>query len=125
MRLLLDTRVFIWAVADSKNLKPAARDLMAAADEVHVSAVSIREIAIKARLGKIQGDPAAFADAIEESGFLELAVRAHHGAAVANLPFYHTDPFDRLLVAQAMAEPLHFLTADAALTQYSSLVQIV
>ena len=125
MRLLLDTRVFIWAVADSKNLKPAARDLMAAADEVHVSAVSIREIAIKARLGKIQGDPAAFADAIEESGFLELAVRPHHGAAVANLPFYHTDPFDRLLVAQAMAEPLHFLTADAALTQYSSLVQIV
>ena len=98
-----------------------ARNLIAAADEAHISAASIWEIAIKARLSKIQGEPAAFADAIAGSGFLELPVRAHDGVAVANLPLYHTDPFDRLLVAQAIAEPLRFLTADAALTRYTSI----
>ena len=97
-------------ICGQQELEPVARNLIAAADEVHISAASIWEIAIKARLSKIQGEPAAFADAIAGSGFLGLPVPAHHGAAVANLPLYHTDPFDRLLVAPAIAEPLRFLT---------------
>ena len=125
MRLLLDTHVFLWAVAGSPLLKPAARRNIQAADEVYVSAASIWEVAIKARLGKIDVDPAELAAAIDTSGFVELPVRAAHAAAVAGLAFHHHDPFDRLLIAQAMVEPLRLLTADAALAPYSDLVTLI
>ena len=125
MRLLLDTHVFLWAVAGSPLLKPAARRIIQSADEVHVSAASIWEVAIKARLGKIKADSAELAAAIDASGFIELPVRAAHAAAVAGLELHHHDPFDRLLIAQAMVEPLRFLTADAALAPYSDLVTLV
>lgn len=124
MRLLLDTHIFLWAVAGDASLKAATRRLIESADEVHVSAVSIWEVAIKARLGKIDADANALADAIDASGFLELPVRASHAAAVAGLPMHHADPFDRLLVAQALSEPLRLLTADAALAAYSDLVML-
>ena len=122
MRILLDTHVFLWAVAGSRLLKPNARKLMQAADEVLVSSASIWEIAVKVRIGKLDADPDALVAAIVESGFTELPVRCAHAARVASLPLHHTDPFDRLLVAQAMSEPLHFLTADGVLAKYSELV---
>jgi len=122
MRLLLDTHVFLWVVGDSRRLKPKARRLIEAAERVHVSAASVWEIAIKMRLGKIRVDLEALVAAIETSGFVELPVRAAHAAGVAHLPLHHTDPFDRLLIAQALHEPLRLLTADAALAQYSDLV---
>lgn len=125
MRLLLDTHIFLWAVAGSRLLKPAARRLIESADEVHVSAASIWEIAIKARLGKINADLDELAAAIDTSGFMPLAVSPTHAAGVARLPLHHNDPFDRLLIAQALAEPLKFLTADAALARYSELVMLV
>lgn len=125
MRLLLDTQIFLWAVAGSRLLKPAARRLIESADEVHVSAASIWEIAIKARLGKIEADPQELAAAIDASGFVQLPVSVMHAAGVAGLPLHHNDPFDRLLIAQALAEPLRFLTADAALAPYSELVMLV
>jgi PIN domain nuclease of toxin-antitoxin system len=125
VRLLLDTHVFLWTVTDSPRLSADARKSITAADEVYVSAASIWEAAIKAGLGKIQGDITQLANAIVESGFVELPVTAVHAAAVAGLPPYHRDPFDRLLVAQAMAEPLVLLTSDAVLLQYSDLVRAV
>jgi len=125
MRLLLDTHVFLWAVAGSPSLKPPVRRLIESADAVFVSAASIWEVAIKARLGKIDADPRELAAAIEASGFAELPVRAEHAAGVGDLPLHHNDPFDRLLVAQALAEPLKLLTADAALQPYSDLVMVV
>jgi PIN domain nuclease of toxin-antitoxin system len=125
MRLLLDTHIFIWAVADSRRLTAAARQQMLAANEVYVSAASIWEIAIKARLGKITGDPERLAMAIEDSGFIELPVTARHSARVAQLPLHHHDPFDRLLVAQSLSEPLLLLTADEALASYGELVKVV
>lgn len=125
MRLLLDTHVYLWAVAGSAMLKPGTRRLIEAADRVYVSAASIWEIAIKAKLGKIDADPQALVAAIDASGFVELPVRAEHAAAVARLAPHHGDPFDRLLVAQATVEPLRLLTADAALEAYSDLVQRV
>lgn len=125
MRLLLDTHLFIWAVMDSAKLKPEVRQIILAASEVYVSSASIWEIAIKARLGKIEGDARMLAQAIEESGFLELPISARHAAEVAYLPAYHNDPFDRLIVAQAMTEPLLLLTADAVLSRYSDLVRVV
>jgi PIN domain nuclease of toxin-antitoxin system len=122
MRLLLDTHVFLWVVAGSPRLKPAARRLIESADETWVSAASLWEIAIKVRLGKLRADPLELAGAIEASGFTELPVRAMHAAAVATLAPHHNDPFDRLLIAQAIAEPLRLLTANAALSAYTDLV---
>jgi PIN domain nuclease of toxin-antitoxin system len=125
MRLLLDTHIFLWAVAGSALLKPATRRLIEDADETYVSAASVWEIAIKARLGKIRADPHALAKAIDASGFLELPVSAAHAAGVAQLEVHHNDPFDRLLIAQALAEPLKLVTGDPVLARYSDLVLLV
>jgi len=95
------------------------------ADEVVVSAASIWEIAIKTRLGKLEGDPAEFVAAIGASGFQELKISIKHAAKVHELPLYHRDPFDRLLIAQALVEPMRLLTADSVLAQYSELVMTV
>lgn len=125
MRLLLDTQVFIWATIDSPRLKPQARGLIREAEATFVSAASIWEIAIKARLGKLGADPRDMVAAIEGSGFVELPVSAGHSAGVHDLPVYHNDPFDHLLLAQALAEPLRLLTADPLLARYSELVVLV
>jgi PIN domain nuclease of toxin-antitoxin system len=77
------------------------------------------------RLGKIEADTDELVAAIGQSRFLELPVRAVHAAAAARLPLNHSDPFDRLLVAQAVIEPLRLLTADAVLARYSDLVVLV
>ena len=124
MRLLLDTHIFLWAVAGSPRLTPPMRRVIEAADEVYVSAASVWEVAIKAALGRIEADPSELAAAIAPSGFIELAVSAQHAAGVGSLPPHHNDPFDRLLVAQALAEPLRLLTADAMLAKYSELVML-
>lgn len=125
MRLLLDTHIFLRAVAGSALLKPPVRRVIESANLVYVSAASIWEVAIKARLGKIEADPDELAAAIDASGFVELPVRASHAAGVARLALHHSDPFDRLLLAQAIAEPLRLLTADAVLAQYSDVVMLV
>lgn len=122
MRLLLDTHIFLWAIVESPLLKPAMRRVIESSDQVYVSAASIWEIAIKARLSKITADLDEVVTAIEESGFLELPVRAAHAAEVAKLPLYHNDPFDRILVAQAITEPLKLLTSDGVLARYSDVV---
>jgi PIN domain nuclease of toxin-antitoxin system len=124
MRLLLDTHIFIWAVIGSTSLSAQARRTIEDAEAVFVSAATIWEIAIKARLGKIKADPNALVAAIDQSGFLDLPVSVLHAAGVAQLPALHSDPFDRLLIAQAMLEPLRFLTADASLRPYTELVTL-
>lgn len=125
MRVLLDTHVFLWSVGVSSRLTPAARAAVEGADEVYVSAVSIWEAAIKTGTGKLQVDMSRLNAAVDASGFLELYVTAEHAAFVAELPHHHRDPFDRLLIAQAMTEPLVLLTADSALLPYSELVRLV
>ena len=125
MRLLLDTHVFIWSVTGDRRLTAARRAYVSAAEVVFVSAASIWEIAIKSRLGKIQGDPDELTAAIDLSGFQELPVAARHAAAVAKLPFHHSDPFDRLLLAQAFSEPLRLLSADRVLAEYGGAVEVI
>lgn len=125
MRLLLDTHVFLWTVTGDARLKPASRKLISNADAAYVSAASIWEIAIKSRLGKIEADAEALVAAIDNSGLIELPVSAAHAAAVARLPLHHTDPFDRLLLAQAFTVPLRFLTVDRALSAYGQGVEIL
>jgi PIN domain nuclease of toxin-antitoxin system len=122
LRLLLDTHIFLWLAADDKRLTDQARGTIMGAGAIFISSATIWEIAVKFRIGKLRVDPE---DAIREmaiNGFRELAVRNDHAAGVAKLPLIHNDPFDRLLIAQAMLEPLHLLTADAQLAAYSDLV---
>jgi PIN domain nuclease of toxin-antitoxin system len=125
MRLLLDTHIFLWAVSDDKRLPKATRSIIRSAQVVHVSAASIWEISIKAALGKIDADPTELIAAIDDTGFMSLPVRVEHAAQVKSLALHHADPFDRMLVAQAMQEPLHLLTADRYLVAYSPLVILV
>ncbi len=125
MRLLLDTQIFLWCVNDDRRLTQAARALLSGATEIYVSSASIWEAAIKAKLGKLDVDVDALVSSIADSGFMDLPVTAKHAAAVGKLPDVHADPFDRLLIAQALSEPLRFLTADKLLCRYSDLVELV
>ena len=125
MRLLLDTHVFLWCVRDDRQLGKSARATIAGATAVYVSSASIWEATIKKAIGKLEVDLDALVRAIAGSGFVELPITARHAAAVARLPDVHRDPFDRLLVAQAMSEPLRFLTADSMLKGYSDLVDVI
>ena len=125
MRILIDTQIFIWAVTDNDHLNTLARRIMLDAEEVFVSAASIWEISIKTKLGKLEGDPKEFLDSIDQSGFHELAISGRHTAKVYELPLHHRDPFDRLLIAQAIFEPLRFLTADKSLSRYTELVMTI
>lgn len=125
MRLLLDTQIFLWWLADSRKLGKAARDRIEQADEVYVSAASIVECEQKISAGLLEADAEELVLGIRASGFTELPVRARPAAAAASLKRVDgADFFDRLLIAQAMAEPLRFLTANSALTQYSELVEL-
>ena len=126
MRLLLDTQIFLWWLADSRKLGKAARERIEGADEVFVSAASIVECEQKIVAGLLDADADELVRGIGASGFTELPVHAQPAAAAASLkPVAGADFFDRLLVAQAMSEPLRFLTANGALKQYSELVELV
>jgi PIN domain nuclease of toxin-antitoxin system len=125
VRLLLDTQVYLWYLADSRKLSAKARSEITSAEVVFVSAASIWEATVKVAIGKLDVAPDDLVAGIGASGFAELPVSARHAARVATLPHHHRDPFDRLLVAQALNEPLHLLTADALLRRYSELVVTV
>lgn len=125
MTRLLDTQVYLWYLADSLELSEEARQMIASAEEVFVSAASIWEAVIKVGLKKLKADPHQLVKGIHGSGFRELPVTAAHAAAIANLKPLHRDPFDRLLIAQAICEPLRLLTADRQLSPYSDLVDLV
>jgi PIN domain nuclease of toxin-antitoxin system len=122
MRPLLDSRIYLWSVMGDRKLKKAARKLILDADDVFVSSASIWEASIKAGLGKLDADVDLLVSEIEASGFSELPVRAVHAAMVRDLPDIHPDPFDRLLVAQALSEPLRLVTSDGHLSKYTDLV---
>jgi PIN domain nuclease of toxin-antitoxin system len=122
VRLLLDTQIYLWFLADSRKLSQKAKTEIGAADAVFVSAASIWEAAIKSAIGKLTVATADLVAGIAGSGFTELPVSAMHAARVAALPPHHRDPFDRLLVAQSLFEPLRLLTADPVLLGYSDLV---
>ncbi len=128
MNLLLDTHVALWAIADSARLSAAARELIEARHAtIWVSAVSLWEVSIKHALGRgdmpISGEQALAH--FRAAGYRVLAVEAEHAVAVEALPPHHQDPFDRLLVAQALTEPMRLLTHDATVARYSdSIVRV-
>lgn len=125
MHILLDTHLFIWWLKDDHQLSKQARLAITNADTVYVSSVSIWEAAIKIQLGKLNANIQELAGAIESEGFIELPLKATQAAIATELPAIHRDPFDRMLVAQAISEPLRLLTSDEILKHYSELIYIV
>ena len=125
MRLLIDTQIYLWVLEDSSRLSRRAVRVMKEADGVYVSSATIWEASIKIRKGSLKIDPSILVAYISESGMHELPVLASHAVLVATMPTYHKDPFDRLIVAQAMQETMRLLTSDTLLQRYSPLVELV
>jgi PIN domain nuclease of toxin-antitoxin system len=123
MRVLLDTHLLLWALVQPSKLSKAVRKQIEAA-EVFASAASIWEICIKSALGNLKADPNEVLEAIEPAGFGILPISGLHAVKVAALPPIHRDPFDRMLVAQALVEPMTLLTNDRALAGYGPFVSV-
>jgi len=115
--LLLDTHVFLWWRLDSRRLTRPVRNAIATADVVWVSAASAWEVAIKQHLGKIQLED-SFASMVEGSDFHPLPITLAHADRTADLPPHHMDPFDRMLIAQAITEGATFVTHDRGCEPY-------
>ena len=112
MRLLLDTHVLLWWFDDDPRLGRAVDLIIDPTNDVIVSIVSLWEIAVKLRIGKLRGDLPAIARAIDAQGYDRLDITVAHLEALAALPDHHRDPFDHLLIAQAQVEDLTFVTSD-------------
>ncbi|WP_124948675.1 type II toxin-antitoxin system VapC family toxin [Sulfuriferula thiophila] len=125
MRILLDTHVYLWWLQDSPKLSLQAREIIISATEVYVSSASIWEAAIKSGIGKLDVNVDTLVEEIEKNGFQVLDITPKHAARIMRLPDIHRDPFDRMLLAQALSEPLKFLTADSLLAGYSDLVDVI
>jgi PIN domain nuclease of toxin-antitoxin system len=131
MRLLLDTHIALWAVADDQRLPPRARDLISdQANDVFVSAAVVWEIAIKHALarGGANDMPLSGAEALryfQDAGYELVGISPADAAAVETLPMLHADPFDRLLIAQAITIPFRLLTDDARVATYSPSIILV
>lgn len=127
-RFLVDTQLLLWNVYGSKKL-PArvARLFRDGRHQFFYSAASLWEIAIKAARGRedFVADTAAIRDALEANGFRELPIAGEHAVALAALPAIHGDPFDRMLVAQAIVEPMALITSDARLAAYPGTIEVV
>lgn len=119
MRLLLDTNALLWWLDDSPRLGRTAHAAISdPANEVFVSLVSLWEVAIKIRVGKVEADLAAVDGRIDAEGFVRLPLASAHLHALILLPMHHRDPFDHLLIAQAQVEGLTFVTSDRLAASY-------
>jgi PIN domain nuclease of toxin-antitoxin system len=122
VRLLLDTHVAIWTLTEPRRIPPNISDLLAdPAHAVAVSAVAVLEIAIKHQLRRRDSPPFSGHEVIghfENAGFELLNVTPAHAACVERLPLIHSDPFDRLMLAQAVMENMQFVTYDRLLARY-------
>lgn len=118
MRLLLDTQVVLWQLSGERSLSEVAQEAIARADDLLFSVASFAEIGIKAAIGKLKV-PETLAEGVADAGVRTLALSAEHGLTVAKLPMHHRDPFDRLLIAQAMIEGLTIVTSDRRFAQYA------
>ncbi len=125
MRLLLDTHILLWAMSDNVKLSKAARRQIANADTIFASAASLWEISVKVALAKLHLDIDELVTLLGEAGLEPLPISFRHARLICELPRHHRDPFDHMLIAQAISEPLHLLTHDATLARYSELVVVV
>lgn len=128
MKLLLDTKLLLWAAGDPHRLSKPARNLIDNPEnELLFSAASIWEVVIKRGLGRndFQVDPRLLRRGLLDNGYSELPILSHHVVAIDSLPGIHKDPFDRVLVAQASVEGITLLTTDSLLAQYPGPIRAV
>ena len=128
MRLLLDTHILLWGAIEPERLSRVASALIESPDnEIVFSALSIWEIAIKTGLGRADFRIAAgmLRRSLFDNGYVELAVTGAHAATLAGLPPIYKDPFDRMLVAQAIVEGFTLLTSDPTLAKYPGSIRLV
>ena len=125
MRILLDTQLYLWYLGNTPEMTKPRRTRIEQADEIYISAASIWEAIIKIGLRRLEAAPLDLVAGIQGSGFRELPVTAQHTLALHTLPNHHRDPFDRLLIAQALSEPLCLYTSDRLLPPYSSTIQLI
>jgi len=119
VRLLLDTHVLLWWLADDRKLAKPAREIIANPNnEVHVSSASVWEAAIKAALGRLEIELDDLEEAIVQNGFRQLPIGFRHALTAGRLPSVHRDPFDRMLVAQASVEELRVVSHDRVFERY-------
>jgi PIN domain nuclease of toxin-antitoxin system len=126
VKLLLDTQFLLWSMAHPEWLPARARSLVNDPDnQVVFSVASIWEVAIKHSLGRSDFDvpPILLRETLLENGYIELPVMGPHAAIVGGLPPIHKDPFDRLLIAQAVVEGITLLTADSVIARYPGPIQ--
>ncbi len=117
-RILLDTHVLLWWLADDARLGSKTRKIIEdERNEIFVSAATTWEVSIKKSLGKVTA-PDDLDGIVEDEGFSKLCISLYHGQAAGQLPYHHRDPFDRMLVAQAQAEGLFLITADLHIPLY-------
>jgi PIN domain nuclease of toxin-antitoxin system len=116
--LLLDTQHFLWWQEASPRIAPPTIALIERAPQVFVSAMTAVEIAVKVSIGKLRVPGTPFQEAITSAGFTSLPFAVHHAEVLRILPLHHRDPFDRLLVAQAIADGLTLVTSDETLSAY-------
>lgn len=122
MRLLLDTHILLWWVAGDRKLsKPLRLAIASNENEVAVSAATFWEIAIKKHLGRIEIDLSELLEAVNADGFEEIPLRAAHTLRLESLPDLHRDPFDRLLIAQSIAEGRRLVTRDESIVAYAGI----
>ena len=125
MRILLDTHVLLWTLADSPQINKVRELILSNESEVYISTASWWELAIKIGIGKIDVKLELLQSAAADSGFIDLPVLGVHMQALLTLPKLHRDPFDRMLIAQAICEPMRLITNDNALSAYSDLVEMI
>jgi PIN domain nuclease of toxin-antitoxin system len=128
MKYLLDTHVLLWAAGQPERLSESVHGLLQdRQNQLYFSSVSIWEIVIKRSLGRndFVVDPRLLRYGLINNGYVELTMTSEHALTLATLPSLHKDPFDRILVAQAITEPMKLITADAILAQYSDLVMFI
>jgi PIN domain nuclease of toxin-antitoxin system len=118
MRLLLDTHIFLWWLTDDPALSPKAREVIGNGNNVvYISAASVWEISVKKSLGKLAA-PENIEAIVEQESFQKLPITLGHGEAAGQLPTYHRDPFDRMLIAQARCEDLILVTVNQDIPKY-------
>jgi len=118
LQLLLDTHAFLWWLGDTPKLGPQARAAIGdGGNAVFISAASAWEIAVKRASGKLEA-PGNIAEWIAKSDFSDLSIEVEHAVAAAELPRHHTDPFDRMLIAQAQLEELTLVAHDDEIGKY-------
>ena len=128
MKLLLDTHLLLWAAGEPNRLPKEARNLINDPEnELFFSAASLWEVSIKRGLGRkdFKADPRILRRGLLDNGYGEISIRSDHVVVLDSLPAIHKDPFDRILVAQAVAEGIELLTTDSQLAQYRGPVRRV